>query len=58
MKKLVFSTINISPEARHVLDPGVTWFGWHVPALVSVAVVLALGLIMLGIAIWEFSTTE
>jgi ABC-2 type transport system permease protein len=58
MKKLVFSQINISPAARHVLDPGVTWFGWHVPALVSVAVVLGLGLVMLGIAIWEFSTTE
>jgi ABC-2 type transport system permease protein len=58
MKKLVFSQINISPEARHVLDPGVTWFGWHVPALVSVAVVIGLGLVMLGIAIWEFSTTE
>ncbi len=58
MKSLVFSNIDISPEARHVLDPGVTWFGWHVPALVSVAVVLGLGLLMLGIAIWEFSSTE
>jgi ABC-2 type transport system permease protein len=58
MKKLVFSTIDISPAARHVLDPGVTWFGWHVPALVSVAVVLVLGLVMLGVAIWEFSSTE
>jgi ABC-2 type transport system permease protein len=58
MKSLVFSNINVSPEARHVLDPGVSWFGWHVPSLVSVAVVLGLGLAMLGVAIWEFSTTE
>jgi ABC-2 type transport system permease protein len=58
MKSLVFSNIDVSPEARHVLDPGVSWFGWHVPSLVSVAVVLGLGLAMLGVAIWEFSTTE
>jgi ABC-2 type transport system permease protein len=41
-----------------VLDPGVTWFGWRVPTLLEVAVVLGLGLLMRGIAIWEFSTTE
>jgi ABC-2 type transport system permease protein len=58
MKKLVFSHINISPAARHVLDPGVTWWGWHVPALAEAGVVLALGMLMLAIAIWEFSTTE
>ena len=58
MKRLVFNNINISPEARRVLDPGVTWFGWRVPTLVEVGVVLGLGLLMLGVAIWEFSTTE
>ncbi len=58
MKRLVFSQINVSPEARRVLDPGVTWFGWRVPTLVEMAVVLGLGLLMLAIAIWEFSTTE
>ncbi|MGO9906205.1 MAG: ABC transporter permease [Solirubrobacteraceae bacterium] len=58
MKKLVFSNIKVPAAARHVLDPGVTWFGWHVPVLVEVAVVLAIGLICLGVAIWEFSTSE
>jgi ABC-2 type transport system permease protein len=58
MRRLVFNHIHVSPIARHVLDPGVTWWGWHVPALLEAAVVLALGLLMMGIAIWEFSTTE
>jgi ABC-2 type transport system permease protein len=58
MRRLVFSHLHISPTARHVLDPGVTWWGWHVPALLEAGVILALGLLMLGIAIWEFSTTE
>src|ERR1700755_2654295 len=58
MRRLVFNHLSISPQARAALDPGVTWFGWHVPALLEAGVILALGLIMLGIAIWEFSTTE
>jgi ABC-2 type transport system permease protein len=58
MRRLVFSHLDISPAARHALDPGVTWGGWHVPALLEAACVLALGLGMLAIAIWEFSATE
>src|SRR5690242_11450620 len=51
MRKLVFSHLGITV-------PGVTWFGWHVPALLEVAMVFALGPVMLSIAIWEFSATE
>jgi ABC-2 type transport system permease protein len=58
MRRLVFNNLSISPQARAVLDPGVTWFGWHVPALLEAAMILLLGLAMLGIAIWEFSRTE
>ncbi|HTW12568.1 MAG TPA: ABC transporter permease [Solirubrobacteraceae bacterium] len=58
MRRLVFSKLNISPLARHVLDPGLTWWGWRMPALLEAAVVLVLGLALLGIAIWEFSATE
>jgi ABC-2 type transport system permease protein len=58
MRRMVFNHLTISPAARKALDPGVTWWSWHVPALLEVAVIVALGLVMLGIAIWEFSTTE
>ena len=58
MRQLVFSQLDISQAARDALAPGVTWFGWEVPALLSAGVVLALGLVMLGIAIWEFSATD
>jgi len=58
MRGLVFSRLDISPQAKQALDPGVTWWGWHVPALLEVAVVLAFGLGLLSIAIWEFSATE
>jgi ABC-2 type transport system permease protein len=58
MKKLVFGHLNISPVARHILNPGVTWWGWHVPGLLEAGIVLAMGLLMMGVAIWEFSATE
>jgi ABC-2 type transport system permease protein len=58
MRKLVFNHLDVSASARAALTPGVTWWGWHVPALLEAAVVLALGLLMLGIAIWQFNATE
>ncbi len=58
MRRLVFNHLHISAAARHALDPGVTWWSFHVPALLSVAIVLLMGLVMLAIAIWEFSTSE
>jgi ABC-2 type transport system permease protein len=58
MRRLVFSHLHISPLAKAALDPGVTWWGWRVPGLLEAGVILALGLVMLAIAIWEFSSTE
>jgi ABC-2 type transport system permease protein len=58
MRRLVFDHLTISPVARHALDPGVTWWGWRVPSLLEAAVIAGLGLVMLGVAIWEFSATE
>ena len=35
MRRLVFSHLDISAAARAALDPGVTWWGWRVPALLE-----------------------
>jgi ABC-2 type transport system permease protein len=54
-------TYAVDPMRKLVLDvdvPGVSWFGWHVPVALEVLMVGALGLIMLAIAVWEFSDTE
>ena len=59
MRRLVFNHLDVSESRpRSTLDPGVTWFGWRVPSLVEVGIVLLLGLAMLGVAIWQFSRTE
>jgi ABC-2 type transport system permease protein len=58
MRRIVFAHLQINPLARAALDPGVHWWSYRVPTLVETAVVLVLGLLMLGVAIWEFSSTE
>jgi ABC-2 type transport system permease protein len=58
MRRAVFAHLKISAAARHALDPGVTWWSWHVPGLLEAAVVALLGLLMLTIAIVEFSRAE
>jgi ABC-2 type transport system permease protein len=58
MRRAIFAHLDISAAARHALAPGVTWFGWHVPSLLEAAVIALLGLVMLFIAIWEFSRAE
>ena len=58
MRHLVFNHLDISESARQTLDPGVTWFGWQLPPLFAVAMVLVLGLVALGLAIRRFSRAE
>jgi ABC-2 type transport system permease protein len=58
MRRLVFDHLDISEAARRTLDAGVTWFGWRVPTLVELGMVLALGLAMMAVAILQFSRTE
>ena len=58
MRRAVFAHLPISPLARHALAPGVTLWGWHVPGLAEAALVALIGLVMLAIAIAEFSTVD
>jgi ABC-2 type transport system permease protein len=58
IRRIVFAHLSVSPQARAALDPGVSWWGYRIPTLVEAAVIIVLGVVMLGIAIWEFSATE
>jgi ABC-2 type transport system permease protein len=58
MRRLVFNHLDASEAARQTLDPGITWWGWHVPSAVEAGIVLLLGLAMLTIAIWQFNRTQ
>jgi ABC-2 type transport system permease protein len=58
MRHLVFDHLDVSAAAQRTLDPGVTWFGWRVPTLLELLIVVVLGFGMMGVAIWRFSRAE
>jgi len=57
MRHAVFAHLAFG-QVLNALSPGITWFGWSVPLGLSLAIVAAMGLTMLGIAIAEFRKTE
>jgi ABC-2 type transport system permease protein len=54
MRRLVFDHLNVSPLALGRLAPGLTWNGWVIPIMLELGLVLLIGLVMLGLGIWEF----
>jgi ABC-2 type transport system permease protein len=54
MRRLVFNHLDVSAVIRTRLAPGVTWNGWVIPILLEFAIVALIGLVMLGLGIWEF----
>ena len=57
MRNAVFAHLAFG-QVLNRLSPGITWFGWRVPLGLSLAMVAAMGLALLGIAIAEFRKTE
>jgi ABC-2 type transport system permease protein len=58
MRRAVFSHLSIPAFVRNTLDPGVRWGSWRVPTVVELAIVVLIGLAMLGIGIVQFRRTE
>ena len=58
MRHAVFSHLDVSPSAAAALNPGVHWFGWHVPVLAELGIITLLGAVLLMIAIGQFRRTD
>jgi ABC-2 type transport system permease protein len=62
MRHLVFSHLSLPPAmAGYIsahLAPAITWGGWAVPLWLSLGLVAVMGLVMMSVAIAEFSKTE
>jgi ABC-2 type transport system permease protein len=58
MRRAVFAHLSIAPAVSYALAPGVTLWGWRVPGVLEAAIVAVIGLVMLAIAIAEFSSVE
>lgn len=55
LRKEVFSYLSIPPVIRHTFDPGVSWGAWQLPVFFEVGLVAIAAMVMLGIAIRQFS---
>jgi len=58
MRRAVFQHLDVAPAVVHRLSPGVTWGTWTVPVLLELALVLAMGIVLLAIGIMEFRHAE
>ena len=58
MRHVVFSHLDLSPEAARVLDPQLTWGGWPVPFALQLVVLAGLGLLTFAVAVKRFSKTD
>jgi ABC-2 type transport system permease protein len=58
LRRAVFEHLNLTPQLQHLLNPGLTWGGWRLPTLLEVAIVALLSLLMLSVAIVQFSKPE
>jgi ABC-2 type transport system permease protein len=54
IRHTVFKQLDISDAARLKLNPGVSWWGWHVPTGVEIGIVALTAVVMLTIAIAQF----
>jgi len=58
MRRAIFANVSAPAQLSQRLNPGMTWFSWHLP------IALELGLVAVGavgallLAIWQFSKTE
>ncbi len=58
MRHVVFSHLDLSPQAGQLLDPQLTWGGWVVPMALQLVILAGLGLLVFAIAVRRFSGTE
>jgi ABC-2 type transport system permease protein len=58
MRHAVLSHLSLPPSAVQYLSPSITWVGWVVPIALSLGIVAVMGLVMMGVAIAEFSKAE
>jgi ABC-2 type transport system permease protein len=59
MRRAVFARLHgVSPQTMRTLAPGLHWNGWRVPTLLELGIIFAMGIVMISIAIWQFSKAD
>jgi ABC-2 type transport system permease protein len=58
LRTVVFNQLDVSPQARAALDPGISWGDWLVPTWLQILLVLGISVVLLGLATARFARTE
>ncbi len=58
MRRAVFNNLDLPPAVTDRFNPGMRWGDWRVPTLLELAIVAVFGLVMLILAIRQFSRTD
>ncbi len=58
MRHVVFSHLDLPPQAARLLDHPLTWNGWPVPVGLQLLILAALGLLVFAVAVKRFSKTD
>src|SRR4051795_8146503 len=58
VRRAVFAHLDVPAPVLAKLNPGVTGGGWRVPTGLELVIVAAMGIGMLGIAIWQFRSAD
>ncbi|MBO3747893.1 ABC transporter permease [Streptosporangiaceae bacterium NEAU-GS5] len=58
LRHAIFGHLSVSPQVVAQLNPGVSWFGWHVPVGLEIGLVAVIGVILTAFAIAQFRRTE
>ncbi len=58
MRQAVFAHLSVNPIAMAALNPGISWGSWRVPVIAQIGIVAAIGVVMLWVAIVQFSRSE
>jgi ABC-2 type transport system permease protein len=58
MRRAVFAHVRTTAEVRALFAGGVTWDGWTVPVGVELGLAAVLAVLLLAVAIYEFSRTD
>ncbi|MGH9190167.1 MAG: ABC transporter permease [Acidimicrobiales bacterium] len=58
MRHVVFSHLDLPPQAASVLDRALTWNGWTVPIGLQLLILFVVGLLVFAVAVKRFSRTD
>ena len=58
IRQTVFDHVSAPAGALTALNPPLTWWGWEVPIVVQLGVVLVAGLILLAVAVAQFNRAD